>query len=506
MPAPASPPNIVFILADQLRKQAVGAYGGDLAHTPNLDALSAEGCVFDHAYTTCAVCTPARASLQTGYYPFRHGMQTNLFMNGCMVHELADSPGLLSRRLEASGYHPALTGKWHLGFGREAFEDPVYMENFRAFDGHLEDIEYPAYYRAGSGMPTKLGYHGDDFPGHGGGGHAYPQYQEYLKRNGLEHDLRVDGPGMGEVLSGEDSTMDYFLTSRAIELSEAGRQSGRPWFTMLNYWGPHEPEYVPTRFLDLYRDRALPPWPSFEADLAAKPRFHDATRDPGQPWSHFEQRLRYSLAYMAFLDDQIGRVIHHLKDTGEYDETLIIFASDHGDSMGIHGGLNNKAIFMYEDTVSVPLMIKPPKSWSGQPAGGMHLDPFVNLTDLYATIVEASGQPRAVAEERHGRSLVPVLWGEEVSDWPDCVVTEGSGIAGLLVSQRMLRHGDIKYVFNAGDREELYDLAQDPHELRNLAAEPGHADLLGQMRGRLDVWMEERGDFLRSGFRNILGL
>ena len=498
-----SSPNIIFILTDQHRKQAVGAYGAGLADTPCLDGFAADGITFSNAYTTCAICSPARASLQTGYYPFRHGMRSNIFMPGAMIHELADSPGLLSRRLGKAGYYPALTGKWHLGFGRETFRDPAYMENYRNFDAHLADIEYPPYYRSGSGLPTALGYHGDDFPGHGGGGQHYPRFRDYLRRNGLEHEVRLAGRSYGVVTSPVESTVDYFLTSRGIDLIEDGRRSGKPFFLMLNYWGPHEPEFVPEEYFERYQDRNYQPWPSFSADQSRKPRFHEAARS-GLPWSAFEERLRYSMAYASFVDEQIGRVLRHLRQNDLYDESLIIFSADHGDSMGIHGGLVDKAIFMYEDTVSVPMIIKPPASWTAERQSGTRDTRMVNLTDLYATILDAAGLPRPVAEERHGRSLVPALVGESTQDWPEVAVTEGSGIGHLLLSQRMIRRGCHKYVFNAGDLDELYDLGNDPHEIENRAKDPEFRGILTEMQDRLDAWMRERHDGLAGVFRKMI--
>ena len=107
--------NVVLIVTDQHNYTTLGAYGSKICRTPHLDALAAESLVFDNAYTVCPICTPARASIQTGVYPFRHGMCTNIYTKGCMVHELPDGERLLSRRLLKQGYSAGYTGKWHLG-------------------------------------------------------------------------------------------------------------------------------------------------------------------------------------------------------------------------------------------------------------------------------------------------------------------------------------------------------------------------------------------------------
>ena len=501
MSDPSNTPNIFFIVTDQHLKRTIGAYGGEPAITPCVDSLAREGVLFPNAYTTCPVCSPARASIQTGYYPFRHGMQTNLFMHGAMIHELADSPALLSRRLEQAGYYPALNGKWHLGFGKESFEDPFYRQYGHHFDRNINDIVYPSFYRSGSGMPSAVGYHGDDFPGHGNDGSGYPQFQDYLRSHGLPREIRMAGDNYGEVMSPEESTVDHFLTSRAIELAQEGCRSGSPLFLMLNYWGPHNPMLVPGQFLDPFRNRSFSPWPSFDEDLRSKPRIHQATR-LRRPWAYFEDCLRYAMAYSSYIDSQIARFLSHLQSQGLYDESLIIFSADHGDGAGVHGGLVNKAFFMYEEAVTVPLIIKPPASWKS--TRGSRDGRLVNLTDLYATILEAAGLPRQTAQERHGRSLVPALTTEGATNWPDTVVTEGSGVDGCLISQRMIRHGSLKYVFNAADTDELYDLEEDPHEMNNRVGDAACREKLGDIRDRLRAWMESRGDALLTYFRRII--
>ena len=109
--------NIIFIFTDQQRRDFLGCYGSEIVKTPNIDMLAADGTVFDNAYTVYPVCTPARASLQTGLYPCNHGMQNNMYQPGCVVHELPDTPSLLSRRLGSLGYTAGHTGKWHIGYG-----------------------------------------------------------------------------------------------------------------------------------------------------------------------------------------------------------------------------------------------------------------------------------------------------------------------------------------------------------------------------------------------------
>ncbi len=492
-------PNILFILTDQHRRDHLGCYGTRWGTSPNIDRLAAEGVTFTNAYTVCPICTPARASIQTGLYPCGHGMQNNLFQPGCVVHELADRPELLSRRLGEAGYTAGLTGKWHLGYGREAYADPWYRDH--VVEGAVDVVAYPAFYRAGSSLPTDIGYEGDDFPGHGAGGHLYRQYQDYLFDAGLEHRLADEGNGCAEVVSPVESTIDHFLVDRAIHLIDDFAARGRPWFFMLNFWGPHGPAYVPTEFLEPCRELPVPPWPSFEEDQADKPSIHNAKR-ARRPWGRFQRQIRYSVAYSNYLDWEIGRLLEHLRRRGLYDESLVLFAADHGDSAGCHAGLSDKAFHMYQDTTAIPLVVRPP---TGHGREGVREGRFVNTTDLYSTVLDAAELPRAL-HERHGRSVLPLVRGESPSDWPEEVVTECTGLAYLAYTQRMIRVGDWKYVFNCGDVDELYDLASDPHEMRNLANEPGQSDRLADMRQHLLLWLQGHGDRTANDFRRLRGL
>ncbi len=489
-------PNVLVIVTDQHRCDTIGAYGSRVCRTPALDALAEHGAVFHQAYTTSPVCTPARASLHTGLFPFHHGLDNNSYGMGTRLHELPDKPHLLSRRLAERGYACAFTGKWHLGGGKRDGDQRI----------------WPAEWRVAQALPSTRGFVGDDFPGHGNGGFEYPQYRQYLADRGLRIEFanvqeNKDYPRghvhtiWGEITSPVESTVEYFLANRAIHWLDYLRAGQQPWLLMLNFWGPHAPFFAPTVYLDEYRQRSLEPWPSFAETPTNKPKLQGLWRLRGQPWSFFEQALRHYYALTTFTDAQIGRVLDHLRQTGLFDDTLIIFTADHGDSQGCHGGIENKSTHCYEETVRIPLIVKPP----GPPAARREVAAFAGLCDVYSTILSAAGAPRDVAE-LDGRSLLPVLAGEVPADWPDCAVTEGNGIHPVLQTQRMIRRGDWKYVFNAGDVDELYDLARDPHELRNLAVEPGHAVHLRELREAMSAWMQAHGDPVRPWFRHLAGM
>lgn len=490
-------PNILVIQTDQQMAATLGCYGATICRTPNLDALARDGVLFTNAYASSPVCAPARASLHTGYFPSKHGITTNIYTPGCSVHELPDHPSLLGRRLQQLGYQTGFTGKWHLGFGDGRRAHPEYK-------AHVEAMPVLDWTDAPGALPSTRGWTGDDFPGHGGIGLDTPQYRDWLAGRGRELTLEKHlepYPHNWEITSGKDTSVTFFLTDSALGHMAEFADAGRPFCYLLNYWGPHGPYTAPTEYIDLYRDAAIPPWPSWDEDQTSKPSIHDAHRVEATrhwQWADYEKLLRTYFAAITEIDDNVGRLTGFLKDRGLYDNTLIIFCADHGDSLGIHGGLTDKTLFMYEETNRIPLIVKEPAPIR---RGGHQENAFVGTCDLYSTILDYAGLP-AAERNRDGTSLRPLIEGKGTT-WRDAIVTEGHGLDFLQHSQRALRWGDWKYVFNAGGPDELYDLAADPHEMHNLALDPASTGVLREARERLDAWMAEHGDGLRERFRRL---
>lgn len=492
--------NIIFICTDQHRADSIGAYNKDaLCRTPYLNSLAKESIVFDRAYTSCPVCSPARSSMQTGLFPSKTGIESNLYQTGSRTHELQDTPYLLSRRLERAGYVMGYTGKWHLGFGKNkesSAEGRILLERMKR--GYMEGAAYLGY----GTMPTDVGYLGDDFPGHGNGGWAYPEFQDYLKERGLTLSIVDEGPVRrpgdhsywGEVVSPIETTIEYYLVERAIALIEKMRETGKPFFLNLNFWGPHEPYFAPTEFLDLYREMEIPEWPSFRESSDTMPRIYELLRRPEADWSFFVEALRHYYACASHIDAQIGRLMKYLKQNGLYEETVILFSADHGDNQGCHGGLENKSYSMYDDTTRIPLFLKPGKAHYQ----GYCQSALVGTCDIYATILSQAG---AAEDEGYGdgRDLSGFIENPN-QPWSDEIVTEGMGALDLVVTQRMYRNGNYKYVFNGADQDQLFDMEKDPYEMENLVGKPEYEELLLTLKNRFADWMEKNGDPIRSGF------
>jgi len=470
-------PNLLLIVADQLRADILPCYGGRICQAPHLAALAAQSVVFERAYTPQAVCAPARASLLTGCYPHNHRVTGNAgkLLNGV----LPDHPSLLSRRLERLGYERWYGGKWHLG-GPE-------------------------------NLPRDLGLPGQQFPGHGGGGYRYPEYEAYLARHGWTLAF-ADGPHqIGEhrygTLAGPlEADVPHFLVEEALAFlrqwhlgarpAAAGGAGGErpPFLLWLNFWGPHEPYFAPPALVDRYRDVAIPPWPDFapnklpDGHARAAPRVHDLKRPTeslGRGWEFWEPAVRHYFAAMTMIDHEIGRLLGALAELGELDNTVIVFTADHGESLGAHG-LQDKGYFMYECIYRVPLLVRvpgvPPRR---EPA-------LVSLVDLCPTLLELAGDPDPEAG-RDGVSLAPLLRGEPVDLMArrPMLVAEFHGMV-LPYTQRLITDGRWKYVWNMGDLDECYDLAEDPWEQTNLAAERPARQ--GELQRALLAWMERTGD------------
>jgi len=205
-------------------------------------------------------------------------------------------------------------------------------------------------------------------------------------------------------------------------------------------------------------------------------------------WNDWAVVIRYYYAFTSLIDSQIGRIVDYLEQTGLIDNTVIIFAADHGETLGSHGGLTDKGWHHFEETHRIPLIIRMP----GSEYSGKVVSQFVSLADLYPTILEIAGvewEPESI----HGRSLMPLISGNSTT-WRDMVVTEFGGVNHLALTQRTLRWGNLKYGYNCCCEDELYDLSMDPHETRNLIRHPDYQVVANELRKRLADWMAETKD------------
>ena len=442
-------PNILFLLADDMRPDAISAFGNSRIETPNIDRLVAEGTSFTRATCSNPICVVSRAEILTG----RHGWENGI--KGFRGNTLEPDNSYWAETLQSSGYETTYVGKWHTS-GRPL--NAGYGEVAGLFSGGGSK-----YWKEGQtdwkGFPV-TGYRG------------------WIFQNA---DGKIKYPELGVGVTPDISSK---FADAAISVIEKDHQS--PWFCHVNFTSPHDPLFLPPGLEEKYSEADMEIPGNF---MPVHPFDHgnfDGRDEELLEWPRTESAVRDLLrVYYSVIDDmdtQIGRIIATLKKTGQYENTIIIFASDHGMGCGSHGlrGKQNQ----YEHTINVPLIVKGP----GIPANTSS-DAQVYLRELYPTTCDLVGAtiPATVT----AKSFAPVLKEETPTHHDD--------IYGYFTdTQRMVRNDDgwklVRYP--QIDHWQLFDLNQDPLELTNLAdsTEPAHRKRFDELKGKLETWREETGD------------
>ena len=438
-------PNILWICTDQQRFDTIGALGNPHIRTPNLDRLVAEGVAFNRAYCQSPICTPSRASFLTGHYPSTvHGC-----MNGNDVW--ADAAPLVTHLLAESGYDCGLAGKLHLA-GAHGRVEPRGEDGYRVFHwSHDPRDLWPE-------------------------GHAYA---EWLRGQGHDPDYMIHHPAE----TPPELHQTSWCTDRAIDFITETRD--RPWLMSVNVFDPHAPFDPPQSYLDHYDPADLPPPHYRPSDLESQARLTGIDfQNPGRDPESFQAR-EIKAAYYAMIeliDDNVGRLLDTLEQSGQREQTMIIFMSDHGEMLGDHG-LLLKGCRFYEGLVRVPLIF----SWPGQFAQNLISEALVELTDIAPTLLEVAGvEPPEQPVPMKGRSLVPILTEaappNQHRDRVRCeyyhALTTGGrpNFEGSYAS--MLRDDRYKLVIYHGhEMGELFDLVTDPFEFDNLWDDPTYAEV-----------------------------
>ena len=489
MPSPDKRRNILLIVTDQHRYDTLGCYGAATCQTPHLDRLAQRGVRFDAAYTPTSPCSPARAALFTGLYPHHNGVPANDYSLNKQVPNLATELG-------RAGYNLGYAGKWHVD----------------------HDMG-----------PSQYGFRGKDFPGYGyppsGGiieglrfGGPRPQsgshYADYLSERGLErpkvlHAFYGDNKGkinqeMYALQSGSvESTFEHMVSDYAIDLLQDFRddyeREGKPFFTWVNFWGPHTPCLLPEPYYSMYDPESIPEEPSFTETWDRKPgvqalyeRFWGLSSGGWPSWREIVARY---WGYVTMLDDLVGRILKELAALGLERDTLVIFTTDHGDMMGAHR-LIEKGPFTYEQCYRLPMIAADPDC----AAPGSVCNEFVYLHDLFPTFLEVAGlEPPGVPDSQ---SILSNLMGHDTATGRDSIYS--AFLAQIFpFEQRMVRTRTHKLVYNRSDLGELYDLVHDPWEMRNLIDLPVVRAVQDDLLGRMHAHMVRLGDPLLGQFEMI---
>ncbi len=454
-------PNILIFMTDHQRADTV--LPEHEAITPNLDQFVRDGVAFTEAYCPSPHCCPARATFFTGLYPTRHGVWNNICNDQALSRGLKPGVRLWSEDLAAAGYALHFSGKWHVSV-EESPADRGWTEHF-----------------VSGGKGTHHGW-------------AWDQYRKLTEGAGKQggEETRRQGeilrPGYGTYrlyATGEVETTgalqhDETAMTKALDVLPKLAAGDQPWCLYVGLIGPHDPYVVPQKYLDMYDLADVPLPPSYADTLADKPAIYQRMRETrfGQ-LSEREVRegIRHFWAYCTYLDDLFGRLLTALEATGQSDNTLVLYTSDHGDYCGEHG-LFAKGIPCFQGAYRVPAVIRWP---AGVVTPGRRVPAFVSLADFGPTFQDVAG---GASGNTTGASLRPFLRSESPAAWRDEIHTQCNGIE-LYYTQRSVMTRDFKYVFNGFDRDELYALRADPHEMRNLAADPAYESVKREMCGRM---------------------
>ena len=459
-------PNILWYCTDQQRFDTIRVLGNETIQTPNLDKMVENGVAFKRTYCQSPICTPSRASFLTGRYPHT----THVHRNGNRHFPSSEIP--VTKLFSDQGYKCGLIGKLHLA-GAAAGQEPRTDDGYDIFEySHHpmgpEDLVNNAYHRW---LVEEKGCNPNEVCGH------------------------IDGTGVGGVL--EDLHQTTWATDSAIKFID--QNTDAPWLLSVNIFDPHPPFDPPQKYLDRYPPDKMEP-PVFQpSDIERQKEFAnvsaqatvaidptktqqeeaDRVASPTAPPKSFNGKEIKSAYYamIELIDAQFGRLIDHLEQTGQLENTLIVFQSDHGEMLGDHG-LLYKGCRFFEGLVRVPLIFM----WRGKFVENVHSDALVELVDVAPTLLDAAGFE--VPNFVQGKSLLGILTGKASAKFhKDVVVCEFNDALGSNEDPRPT-HATMSFdgryktiVYHGMDLGEIFDLKEDPSEFHNLWNEAAHSEL-----------------------------
>jgi choline-sulfatase len=476
----ADRPNILIFMTDQERADVVAPDHPCL--TPNADRLAQAGIRFTQTYCPSPHCCPSRATFMSGLYPSRHGIFNNIKTRTAINTGLKPGVTLFSEGLRDAGYRTVLCGKWHVS-GEEDPKDRGWEERAVTAAGNTFHSRAIASWRAG---PQNVDSSGGERPR----GHVQrPGWGDFT----VYKTLPDSGP------KGYEADNDYKVLQAALDALPELAAGDAPWCLFIGPIGPHDPFNVPEKFVKLYDPAQIPLPASYHDTLEDKPRIYQRQRR--QLWDQLrEDEVRESIAhyyaYCTMEDAMFGEVLDALDATGQADNTLVIFLSDHGDYCGDHG-LYLKGIPAFREAYHVPCIMRWP---AGIAQPNRTVDAFVSLADFAPTFLELAGV--ADPHYRTGQSLVPFLRHETPESWRDAQYTQCNGVE-LYYTQRSVTTKEFKYVYNGFDFDEFYDLRIDPHELVNVADKPEYQDAKHELVRKMWQFAAQEEDIIFNPYGTV---
>jgi len=453
-------PNVLVLYTDQQRVETLGCYGNPIAKTPNIDALAMEGALFKNFFINSPVCMSSRACFLSGRYSSSHGVGTN----GVTVPENLMT---INKIMKPYGYHTAQLGKLH--FLPHIFRDHRDVHPDYGFDTIIISDEPGCYddsYIKWVEMidPEQIPKVRTSLPSparrlKAAGVGRQPSYSEVKRHTHTPY-----------VFEGrEDLTHTAFVTDLALNYLESRKNHTEPFFCIVGFYAPHAPLNPPQRFIDMYRLKDMPTPCKAPHEKWAQEEFEKMSEDDWRGvWQHY-------LALTSHIDESVGKIIQKLKEIGKYEETIIVFTSDHGEHMGDHGRIQ-KGMPGYDCIINVPFIISYPKAIKP----GQVLEQLCESVDFVPTILDYCGIQ--IPPFIQGSSLKPLLEGR-INEFKEEILVEMFEPFGK--KETTIRTKRYKYYFSSDGEELLFDLVNDPLEFNDLSKDIRYKDILSDMRRRM---------------------
>jgi len=459
----AKRPNIIFIFTDDHGSQAISAYGSQINETPNIDRIAESGMLFENCFVTNSICAPSRAVILTGKHSHINGQTTN-------AHRFDGSQTTFPKLLREGGYETAMIGKWHLK------SDPT------GFDYWDVLIGQGPYYN-----PTMI------------------RNGERVKRTGYTTDI---------------------ITDLALDWLEDGRDPEKPFLLMCQHKAPHRNWQPAPRHLHLYDDVEIPEPPTlvddwsgkgtaaaqqemtiadhmFPSDLKLQPP-RNLNEEQLEQWNaaygpkneafreadlqgkdlvrwKYQRYVKDYLRCVKAVDENIGRMLDWLDESGLAENTIVIYSSDQGWFLGEHGWYDKR--WMYEESLRMPLIVR----WPSVTPPGSRSEALVQNLDFAPTFLDIAGV--SVPDAMQGRSLVPLLDGTTPDDWRDSLYYHYYEYPAV---HSVRRHYGVRtkrykliHFYHLGEWE-LYDLQKDPDEVNNVYGDPEYAEVTQRLKAELE--------------------
>ena len=440
-------PNVLIFMPDQQNGATV--LPGTPVHAPNMRRFLKESVAFTSAHCPAPHCCPSRASFMTGLYPSEHGVFNNVTTDTAIHPNPYPGTPFWGLWLKAAGYNMGYSGKLHVG--RDITPESCGFENICSLE--QDSLAINLARKAEQWQEARIA---SSNPGARRAG-------EILRPDWTNLQLYKTLPNSGP--EGYEGLPDDRIVQAGIEAMKRMAADPRPWCLMVSNSGAHDSYDVPQRFVEMYDPDGIELPASFEDTLEDKPRVYQRQRF--QYWSQLSDRetrdaLRHYCAKCSMQDALFGELLEALELTGQRENTIVIYISDHGDYHAAHG-LWMKGVPSFREAYHIPAVVRWPR---GIKRPDRQVEAFIDQVDWGPTILEACGV--VPAKKLSGRSLIPWLLDESPADWRRATFTQMNGVE-LYYTQRIVMTKDWKYVYNGFDYDELYDLKNDPYETRNLA-------------------------------------